>query len=405
MAKRRALGRALTGFADAFMPAWEGMERRKRLEKLDTQADADRVARIRKDLAAENRAEFTPASDIDAMIADFQRSVGSDYKVTDEDRAYFDRHGSADERERLNEAIRLMGGNALASVATPQQSAAVLGSVGLDDWVTYGAPVAGRPSLLPQTDVEASEAFVIPDALQDKTYSDVLFGSKIGQQAVPQEDSPRQWTTDPDTEKRDWLDLPEFSRTHDRPPSDDIASLVAMLQPSPMSGLSPLAQTVVDQRWEQEQELLSNALEAQAAQAARFAGRHPAPFKKDEEVINPDTGALYIKRIEEQEDGNFVTTYQPVNQAAKEAQESIDEEKLLSLEFYERQQIANMRQNPNILDELGLARNPDGTLQPSATSNNPVEPRGADDELTGLFFSSATPGRGNQRSKRERQSP
>tara|TARA_Y100000593_G_scaffold92325_1_gene183551 strand:+ start:84 stop:1322 length:1239 start_codon:yes stop_codon:yes gene_type:complete len=64
MAKRRALGRALTGFADAFMPAWEGMERRKRLAAQDKRLDAQQERLDRAEARAVRQDAVTSAQNI-----------------------------------------------------------------------------------------------------------------------------------------------------------------------------------------------------------------------------------------------------------------------------------------------------------------------------------------------------
>jgi hypothetical protein len=81
MAKRRALGRALTGFADAFMPAWESIERRKRLDVLDKRDEEDRALARRRtrgqDIAAAGqriRDQWMTSEEIDALVAELEEA-------------------------------------------------------------------------------------------------------------------------------------------------------------------------------------------------------------------------------------------------------------------------------------------------------------------------------------------
>ena len=81
MAKRRALGRALTGFADAFMPAWESIERRKRLDVLDKRDEEDRALARRRtrgqDIAAAGQRiqdQWMTSEEIDALVAELKEA-------------------------------------------------------------------------------------------------------------------------------------------------------------------------------------------------------------------------------------------------------------------------------------------------------------------------------------------
>lgn len=102
MAKRRALGRALTGFADAFMPTWESIERRKRLDALDKRDEEDRALARRRtmgqDIAAAGKRiqdQWLTLEDLDPLVAQLEdvypgyenfRSALEGYVPTDAER-------------------------------------------------------------------------------------------------------------------------------------------------------------------------------------------------------------------------------------------------------------------------------------------------------------------------------
>lgn len=107
MAKRRALGRALTGFSQNFLPAWQSMQY---MDRLNEREERMRRRDARSDYMTEGQrlaSQFGTASDVDAALAELQllhKGVFSD----EEGRASLERHLKTED-ERMSEVARRAG--------------------------------------------------------------------------------------------------------------------------------------------------------------------------------------------------------------------------------------------------------------------------------------------------------
>ena len=157
MAKRRALGRALTGFSQNFLPAWQSMqymdrlnEREERMRRRDARGDLE-------SMRTQVRTDFTPESEIPGMVDRFMRTnPETDFTADDVTKALMSALPSTPERfqqmtaDLTQEQVAAMPPSEIearaASAGFPMDQ---WNTTGLDSIAFGGAPPGAAPQATP----------------------------------------------------------------------------------------------------------------------------------------------------------------------------------------------------------------------------------------------------------------
>jgi len=209
MARRRALGRALTGFAENFLPAWQSMQYMDRLKASELRADEREERLRRRDARADYTTEgerlarqFGTASDVDAALADLQL-LHPDVFSDEEGRASLERYVPT-ESARLTEAVRRAGDNlpflsesqalqGLSDVGLPGQFR-TLPSTSMTGVIAPGQPGSGVEPFLRMDPAHTSDDVTLADLqVSPPGAEELLGGLTFEKQAAVPTDLAEQW--------------------------------------------------------------------------------------------------------------------------------------------------------------------------------------------------------------------
>lgn len=209
MAKRRALGRALTGFAENFLPAWQSMQYMDRLKASEERAEKREERLRRRDARADYTTEgerlarqFGTASDVDAVLAEMQL-LHPDVFSDEEGRASLERYLPT-ESARFAEAARRAGDNlpflseaqalrGLSDVGLPGQFR-TLPSTSMTGVVAPGQPGSGVEPFLRMDPAHTSDDVTLADLqVSPPGVEELLGGLTFKDQAAVPTDLAEQW--------------------------------------------------------------------------------------------------------------------------------------------------------------------------------------------------------------------